>query len=179
MGIPTRFYKEAEEKVVDLLVDCGMMRFPVDPFFLARMKGIEVRNYSALDAEKRLACSVCKIDAFRDYDPISNKYMIYYDEHKSEGSIRFSLLHELGHIILGHKEESTRAETLADYFAGYAIAPPVIIDRMERKTISDIVDYFGVTELCAEVRLKKYRGWKQFSIRAHEKRLLKHLGYNA
>ena len=52
MGIPTRFYKEAEEKVVDLLVDCGMMRFPVDPFFLARMKGIEVRDYSVLDAEK-------------------------------------------------------------------------------------------------------------------------------
>ena len=41
--------------------------------------------------------------------------------------IRFTIMHEIGHIVLDHTEHSDLAESEANFFAKYALAPPPLV----------------------------------------------------
>ena len=167
--------RSIEKKVVTFLISCGIKEFPIDPFDMASLKSIRVLKYSSLDDEKRIACIKGGIEAYTDYK--GKSCSIYYDESRSNGNIRFNIMHELGHIELGHKEDSDLADKIADHFAGYAIAPPPVIDKLGCETVYDIMSAFDVSEKCAEVRLDYFKRWKREPIKDFEKDLLRHLGY--
>ena len=42
---------------------------------------------------------------------------IYYNDKKDAGRIRFTILHEIGHFVLGHLQQSDLAESEANFFA--------------------------------------------------------------
>lgn len=50
-------------------------------------------------------------------------YELYYDSHINQHRMRFTLAHELGHILLHHKMEEPWEEKEADYFAAQLLAP--------------------------------------------------------
>ena len=55
------------------------------------------------------------------------KRIIAYDENKSPFRIRFSIMHELGHIMLGHSRECAYNEQQANFFASNILAPRMAI----------------------------------------------------
>ena len=87
-------------------------------------------------------------------------------------------MHEIGHYVLGHKEPSALAEKMADYFAGYALAPTPIIATKHCYSVTDIENAFRVSKMCAEVCYSRWLNWEKYCKQAkdYEVELLKQFG---
>lgn len=129
--MPDLIAEEAEQ----ILRDLGMWRLPVDPLRIAEEEGIELapslygRGFDA------------RIEYYRDDD----KFAIYYQHagvYRSQGRVRFSLAHELGHFYLpdhraklrtGYRHNSVTdfasknpLESEADRFAASLLMPKAL-----------------------------------------------------
>ena len=166
--IPYWYFYKIENKVVECLIEAGIKKYPIDPFEIVKNLKIQIMAYN----DRK-----CVIEGYSQGGLTRERSIILYNRRCGKNAIRFTILHELGHIVLGHKGESDLAERLANHFAGYAIAPPPVIDRIDCKTIKVIMSAFKVSEQCAEFRLKYYERWKNHRIKNYEIKLLRHLGY--
>lgn len=111
------------------------------------------------------------------FDPNINAYVIVYNEEQHPMRIRFTILHELAHIILGHlKDERTELfrggvgnylyykwEGEANTFAGSALAPPILIKELLKSkeyNPSLVSKKFKVSSYAAEHQRKTdYLNW--------------------
>ena len=85
------------------------------------------------------------------------------------------MLHENGHISLGHPEDSELAEKEVNFFAKYALVPPVLVHKLKLSTPEDIADKFDVSFEAAYYALVYYNKWLRYSGRfykPYEERLL-------
>ena len=57
-------------------------------------------------------------------------YELFYDSHARKRRMRFTLAHELGHIILNHRQEEAWEEREADYFAAQLLAPRPVFNAI-------------------------------------------------
>jgi len=71
-------------------------------------------------------------------------------------------MHEVGHIVLDHTEESELAEAEANFFAKYALAPPVLIHNSGLREPGEIADFFDISYQAATYALSFYRKWLQY-----------------
>ncbi|MBD5081126.1 MAG: ImmA/IrrE family metallo-endopeptidase [Ruminococcaceae bacterium] len=69
------------------------------------------------------------------YDPKKGRWLLFYNETKSEESIRFTLAHELGHIILKHTNDNEFNEREANCFARN------ILYRLPINDFYSLIDY--------------------------------------
>ena len=74
---------------------------------------LEIRciPYSSLSGEKLELCKKCT-----DYG-FTFRRRVYYNDNMPFEEIRFTLMHELGHIIMEHRNQLEKNEEEADYFA--------------------------------------------------------------
>lgn len=150
-GIPSKpRFAQITKRAYELLTELDIVEFPVDPFKIIEhfpswhLQGwMELRASTSsddplnIDKEKAEAKTV----KLRD----SNNYLIVYDD-RTENSqrIRWTLAHEIGHIVLGHlvefdatalnrrglsKEDYGVLEVEAHWFAAELLAPKTIISR--------------------------------------------------
>ena len=97
-------YHDILVKILDVYRDCEVQSFPIDCYSILRHYGYRIFTYQNIrDINERLYqyCRNYSEDAFR----YGAKRIIAYDENKSPFRIRFSIMHELGHIMLGHSRE--------------------------------------------------------------------------
>ena len=59
---------------------------------------------------------------------------VVYNERKNYGRVNHTIMHEIGHIVLGHTEDSDLAEAEVSFFAKYALAPPILINKLKLET---------------------------------------------
>ena len=50
---------------------------------------------------------------------------------KGYGRINNTIMHEIGHIVLDHSEDSELAEKEVKFFAKYALVPPVLVHKLK------------------------------------------------
>ena len=80
-------------------------------------------------------------------------WIVVYDPKKMPGDrYKFSLAHELGHIVMGHRGNDEAEEREADFFAAHLLIPrPVIAGFLERGKIPyevNLVNLFNVSRSC-------------------------------
>ena len=91
------------------------------------------------------------IYGFSTFDEASQRFVIYVDDlNAKENKQRFSIAHEIGHIVLNHRENSYENEKEADYFAGYLLCPDCVCinDKIFAKIKSGIkylMSWFGIS----------------------------------
>lgn len=85
------------------------------------------------------------------YNPYTGKTEIFYNDTKDYSTIKFTLAHELGHIVLGHTEDNDISRKEASCFARNLLCPVPVIDELELKTVNDLVVVFEVGESMATV----------------------------
>lgn len=165
---------EIENVVVELLEDYGITNYPISIQTLARKLGIELLPYSQIEESALRVARLASEDAF---STSSVNYFFTTIAFEDRGSYfyrtRFSGAHEIGHIVLEHKDGNNRiAEEEADYFAGYLLAPHPLILAANNK--HHVADRFGVSGSCASfacdqaiLRSREGQLW-----RPHEKWLL-------
>jgi len=186
---------EQSQKLVDLLcVD----EYPIDisEVFEKLTVGHSPILVSSFADYKRWAISrgINCPDEIKDakcyYDEQTSVYIIVYNEKIGAKRTRFSLAHELGHIILGHLDDKRteidrggladimyfRMEGEANTFAGNFLAPPILIhERIDKEAFNpnDIASFFQLSERSVkEYRSVDYTYWKEMQPSECEYRIL-------
>jgi len=173
--IPSWKYAEIEKKVVALYIEQNIHKLPIDPFQIIQNRGYILVPFSKLGLNLSEESLNGHNDAFSFYSPQDDTFIIAFDDTKSYDRLRFTLMHEIGHIDLGHKGESDLARRMADYYAGYALAPSPLIHRFATDDVTVIKYVFWVSNYCAEVCRTRYSNWLTYGgieFRDYESKLL-------
>ena len=146
-------------------------KIPVNVFELANKLGIKLVKYSQLTEYEVNKLESLGISRNSDgFFALVNKNgmdipFIYYNDRKNDERIRFTILHEIGHFVLGHLEQSDLAEAEANFFAKYLIAPPVLVNKINPTDYMDIANIFNVSKDCAWYAFDYYKKWLRHYIR--------------
>lgn len=172
--ISSEMYRKIERTVIDLYVRNRICSAPINPFEIAEKEGCLVKPISSLGLELKQLLKAKAIDGMSFYNLSCNCYVILYDDTQCIQRQKFTIMHELGHILLEHREESDLAEMCANYFAGYALVPTPLISFYECSSVMDIKQTFDVTEQPAGIRYNAYLNWMCISscLRKEEEKLL-------
>lgn len=159
---------EVYEENADFLINV-----PIDVFGLARKMGFRL-----IKASDRLKFGIEKVKEFKEinktkdvfgytfFDISKMEYVIYYDDvNAGSNKQRFSVAHEIGHIVLGHIdkgiEDSEEAEDEADYFAGYLMCPECLSTNEEiYQFVNDyfylLSSIFGIADDTAMIKFRHH-----------------------
>lgn len=148
-----------DKLILSTYVNCDITCFPFDCKKILRKYGYRCKAYSALSPHKLklfkgISDDACIIDE-----------TIYYNDTVLEDRVSFTLMHELGHILLGHHEKSDTEENEADYFASCILAPRIMIHHLctqneyLKVTAGDIHDYFGISVSASNRAVMDYHEW--------------------
>lgn len=169
-------YEEIKIKVSNILEQYNIHSIPIDCVRLAEDMGFELKPYSKLSERKIKALKELSDGDGYTIDNIdTGQKILFYDDSACIGRQRFTILHEIGHYVLGHKEPSELAESEADFFAKYAIAPMPIICALNIDDYVDISEKFLTSSECAFYIMDSYIKWLQYGPKLfteYEKKLL-------
>lgn len=100
------------------------------------------------------------------------KWTIVYDDTETLGRTRFTIAHELGHILLGHELEAgfthyrkisegkPSKETQADEFAARVLAPACVLWAL------DVYDTNEIAELCnISLKAAEFRSQRMYTLK--------------
>ena len=90
------------------------------------------------------------------------EWYIYYNDRKDYGRINNTIMHEIGHIVLDHSEDSELAEKEVNFFAKYALVPPILVHKLKIDNPTDIAEIFGVSFEAACYAHSYYKKWLQY-----------------
>lgn len=71
-------------------------------------------------------------------------------------------MHEIGHIVLGHTQESDLAEKEVNFFAKYALVPPTLVHILGITNSYDIARIFNVSNEAADYAYNYYKKWLEY-----------------
>ena len=156
-------YEEIKHAVADMFVDYDIKGIPINAFEVALKIGITIIPYSAMNGMKKVAGITLQSyseDGF-SVETHAGTWVIYYnDADKNFTRINQTIMHEVGHYILGHIEEGEIEESEAKFFAKYALAPPPLIHNMtDKKTVDNIMKTFDIGYQAACIALDNYEKW--------------------
>ena len=140
------------EKTLEVFKKCDVKTFPIDCIKIITGLGIPLYKYSDLPEKKINKCLQVSNDAFTLQGVI-----IYNDKFPHKERQRFSLMHEVGHIVLNHKGESSDNEKEADLFASNILAPRSIIWYLHLDSVKNICETFDVSCMAANRILADYK----------------------
>lgn len=149
--------EEIKEIVVSTFEELNIRCIPISGFEMATKLGTVVVPYSSRSEETRQLMLERSENGFTIKK--DGVWYIFYNDSKSYGRINNTLTHECGHIVLDHTEESELAEAEANFFAKYALAPPVLIHKLKLKNVYEVYKYFDISFEAAGYAFSYYRKW--------------------
>ena len=159
-------YSRAARLAYKSLLALHIDSFPVDPLVvLSYCKNTHVRTYDEIASRFGISDPAhlkwYYLDNRDAYTVRQEKsgvtlYELIYDSHVNPYRRRFTLAHELGHIILNHRHEEWWEEQEADCFAAQLLAPKPVFplftsygtDMTNPETVSGI---FGLSHAASEI----------------------------
>lgn len=150
------------EKIVGIYIECNIQAFPIDHISIIDHYGFKIYSYSEL---QQLNKRIYELAIAYSKDSFTFANMIAYNERQSKSRVLFSLMHEFGHNILGHEEDTNKNEDDADEFASNFLAPRILIYKFGLKTADQIHETFGLSYAASNRALLDYKEW--FSRFAH------------
>ena len=138
---------------------------PLDLLAIFRAGGCTVRTYQELSQKSNLSVQRVGLclgseDGCVCYDASHDRYRLAYDCERMDARMRWTLAHELGHIVLGHLEDFPETSIArkqssallgildkeADKFAGDILAPaPLLIGLAESSNLHAEEFYYALS----------------------------------
>lgn len=162
-------YKNARDAAWKTLIECGISSLPVRPSEICRhynwvladyidgKRSIELLGLSELREKTDGFCAVTE-----------NHVYIFYDSSLTVGRQRFTVAHEIGHLILGHvgpgtatveNREPTGAEReeelQANQFAARLLAPACVLHEIGATEPEEIQKMCGISKQAAKIRAER------------------------
>lgn len=164
-------YKNARDAAWEILIDCGVSELPVSMSQICEHYGWILRSYQGgLRSIELLGLTglMEKTDGFCAVT--KNHVYIFYDRTMPVGRQRFTVAHEIGHLMLGHvgpgmattqNREPTGTEKpeeqQANQFAARLLAPACVLHEIGAATPEDIARCCGISKKAAEFRSARMR----------------------
>lgn len=120
-------YEEIKQLITELLSDYSISTLPIDVFLLARKMAIKIYKYSEFVVDERIKIISASQDGMSCYVAESKSYLILYNDEKDSNRTRFTIAHEIGHIVLDHECSCEETESEANYFARNLLVPMSIV----------------------------------------------------
>lgn len=171
-------YESIKKSVIETFQKYNINCTPVNGYEIAIKMGCIIILYSSLNSKKLKAARKLSHDGFSIYN--GEKWLIFLNDiNIGYKRINNTLLHEIGHIVLDHTEESNLANKEANFFAKYALVPPILIYKKQIKTAEEIEKEFDVSHEAAIYALDYYHKWYKCSgkIKKYEIELAMLFGY--
>ena len=141
---------EYTKKIISNLIEDYDIKYPLDIFDLCSKLEFEVIPYSLFSNHKELLMKQSN-DSFSHFHKSKLLWSIYYNEDvQPKERIKFTIAHELGHILL-----QTNNEKLANFFAGYLLAPVPLIIKYKFNSEEEVMNFFKVGYQCAHSCLNR------------------------
>ena len=169
------------------LLDCGIRQLPVNlnqiinHYQICIVPYSQVENLSLLLKPKSLLWDgfSCVIE--------SNKYIFLNDSIQTKARRRFTIGHELGHMILGHnflaiqnrntrKDLNQSIEMAANVFSRNLLAPACVLDALGVHSVEEIMRFCDISYTAARIRLQRLtelRKRNKFGAHPLERQVLK------
>lgn len=154
-------YEEIKRIVVRMFVEYGVSCVPINGFEIAYKMGVKVIPYSAFSPDKRWLLIKKSEDGF-SVERTNGQWFIFYNDEKDYGRMNHTIMHEIGHIVLDHSEDSELAEKEVNFFAKYALTPPVLIHKLKLDNPESISQTFEVSYEAACYAYSYYQKWLKF-----------------
>ena len=171
-------YKKSRDLSWETIVKYNIRELPVQVLDLCQKMGIIVSSYTmghktinalGYDGVARVNDGFCTI--------INNQYFIFYDETiQPHGRLKFTVAHELGHIMLGHlksensayrskttqwnrteMDEPNSIESQANIFASRLLAPACVLLELDIDNVDDLQMLTGLSHAAAKIRLERLK----------------------
>lgn len=162
-------YKKSRNAAWEILLACGVERLPVDLNTIARHLGVRVYAYSRsrkLLEDTGLAEVAGRVSGLTFY--AGAQPVILYNDAETPQRIRFTIGHELGHIVLGHVrpgEHTTQnrepqpgdspTEQAANRFAADLLAPACVLWGLDLHRAEDIAKVCKISIQAARFRAER------------------------
>lgn len=151
-------YKKARNASWQALIDNKVESLPVDIVQIVRNNGIRLLKNSRTDELRSGEAGISIFDGTQWY--------IVYDDLLPIGRKRFTVAHELGHIVLGHPliagfharttgDSVTQTESEANIFASRFLAPACVLWGLNVHTAADISRICEISLEAAGIRAKR------------------------
>ena len=151
-------YNKIVTATIEVFRKCDVHSFPIDCEDLLKHYGYRIFSYKELrDLNPELYNLSLRYseDAFR----AGASKIVAYNPDRPHGRIRFSLMHELGHHVLGHNGASDQNEKEANAFASHILAPRMAIHYSRCKNANDVARLFDMSFEAADNAFIDYRRW--------------------
>lgn len=158
--LPSWRYEEIKGIMSDVLCECGITHLPISGFEVARQLGISVIPYSHCSEKLRSLYKKASSDGFNIVKP-DGTATIYYNDDMPYTRVNFTLLHEIAHIMLRHREHSELAEKEANFGAAYIAAPPVVLSLFNPQTPLEVESLCQVSRQTSRHSFNRYRSWRR------------------
>lgn len=165
-------YKTARNVAWQILDDLQINNLPIKISDICRQLGVPVRSYgdaAAIIKKYQLEPNV-QFDGFTAM--VDGQPFIFFDETKPPARLRFTLAHELGHILLGHLPEGKAGivvsgpnrepapddnpiEQAANVFASRLLAPSCVLWGLNVRTAAQIETLCNISPAAAEFRFER------------------------
>lgn len=195
-------YAYIRNQVLQLYKELPIIEFPLNPkVFFDQIENCRIMSYQT--CAKINHCSLhdvmllCESNSgCTNYDVTSDKYLVLYntstENNNVTGRIRWTLAHELGHVVLKHLPyvaesyiaehnfnnlSNPALEGEADYFAAALLCPMPLYERFHIQSPTDIQHIFGLSSEASDVRWREYLKWKRSHKKTAWENDIKHLTY--
>lgn len=162
-------YKKSRNAAWEILLACRVEKLPVD--LNAVLRHLEVRVYSYSRGRDLLESTVLaevakQVSGLTFY--IGSQPVILYNDAETPQRIRFTIGHELGHIVLGHVQPGEHTsqnrepqpgdsptEQAANRFAADLLAPACVLWGLDLHRAEDIAEVCKISIRAARFRAER------------------------
>ena len=164
-------FKRATKRAYEFLLELDVKEFPIDPFKIIKrfednwhlLSWTELKINTGVEDPFNLKRNGA--EAATKIQRGTNDYIIVYDDSFSMDRIRWTIAHEIGHIVLGHlvyyeetalnrggltQEQYGVLEVEAHWFAGILLSPHVVLNLYDVKDIQEIAFLCNISKEAAE-----------------------------
>lgn len=157
-----KLYKDARDASWRCLIRTGAAELPIKVLKIAGACGVRVAKDSAVQYLEPEVSGCTILD--------ETGWQIIYRDSENRGRTRFTIAHELGHIMLGHElspdksghfrtasDRREPAETQADEFAARLLAPACVLWGLECYEPEDIMRVCDISKEAAQYRAERMK----------------------
>lgn len=172
-----RQYQEARDKSWETLLDCDIQELPVDIKAVCQQFGFLCYTYAegkTILEQIKLLDHTKETDGFTVYMKDTRNYLIFYNQECCYERQRFTIAHELGHILLKHtmklfegveytvinREPSVQGDWMeqqANVFASRFLAPACVLHALKADTPEKIAKLCNISIQSATYRTQRMK----------------------
>lgn len=146
-------YRSIQNKTIELLLDYGMSKIPLDIELLMDNMDIIRIPYSSLPKRFQELCLKKTEEGFNIFDDRIEKFKIYFNDAKGKNRTKFTYGHEIKHIVDADTYEDEDIRTRANYFSRFLLVPIPLMIEMGIKDEFEIAEIFEVSPYVARYSL--------------------------